>query len=86
LILGCTHYPLLRPVLARVLGAGVHLVDSAEVTAVIVGAALGRSSAGSGRVTHYVTGDPLAFEHTAAVIGGVEGAIVPLPVSELAVC
>jgi glutamate racemase len=30
LILGCTHYPLLIPSLARVAGPGVRLVDSAE--------------------------------------------------------
>lgn len=33
LILGCTHYPYLKPVLARVLGPRVRLVDSAEETA-----------------------------------------------------
>lgn len=33
LILGCTHFPLLRPVLREVLGAGVALVDGAEATA-----------------------------------------------------
>jgi glutamate racemase len=32
LILGCTHYPLLRGTLSRVLGPGVSLVDSAEPT------------------------------------------------------
>ncbi|HUO85967.1 MAG TPA: glutamate racemase [Thermoanaerobaculia bacterium] len=33
LVLGCTHYPLLRDVLARVAGDGVTLVDSAEAVA-----------------------------------------------------
>jgi glutamate racemase len=33
LVLGCTHYPLLKPLLARVMGAGVRLIDSAEETA-----------------------------------------------------
>lgn len=33
LILGCTHYPYLKPVLARVMGARVRLIDSAEETA-----------------------------------------------------
>ena len=32
LVLGCTHYPLLKNTLARVAGEGVALVDSAEAT------------------------------------------------------
>ena len=85
LILGCTHYPLLRGVIRRVVGAEVQLVDSAEVTAERVGGAFESAPVGSarGRVVHFVTGDPVAFAHTAAVIGGVEGEIVPLPVTEL---
>jgi len=33
LLLGCTHYPLLRPVIARLVGDGVAIVDSATATA-----------------------------------------------------
>ncbi len=33
LVLGCTHYPLLKGVIAQVMGPGVELVDSAEETA-----------------------------------------------------
>jgi glutamate racemase len=33
LVLGCTHYPLLKPLLARVMGPGVKLIDSGEETA-----------------------------------------------------
>jgi glutamate racemase len=33
LLLGCTHYPLLKPVLEKVVPARVTLVDSAESTA-----------------------------------------------------
>lgn len=33
LVLGCTHYPLLKSLLAQVLGPGVRLIDSAEETA-----------------------------------------------------
>jgi glutamate racemase len=40
LVLGCTHYPLLKPLLARILGPGVTLIDSAEETAAAVAAAL----------------------------------------------
>jgi glutamate racemase len=32
-ILGCTHYPLIRPIFQRVFGRGVTLVFSAEETA-----------------------------------------------------
>ncbi len=31
-ILGCTHYPILRPVIAEALGDGISLVDTAEAT------------------------------------------------------
>jgi glutamate racemase len=40
LVLGCTHYPLLKPVLHRLLGDGVTLIDSAEETAKAVRARL----------------------------------------------
>jgi len=40
LVLGCTHYPLLKTVLAEVAGAGVELVDSAETVAAEVRARL----------------------------------------------
>jgi glutamate racemase len=33
LILGCTHYPYLKPVLSRVMGKNVTLIDSADETA-----------------------------------------------------
>lgn len=33
MVLGCTHYPLLKETIGRVLGEGVALIDSAEVTA-----------------------------------------------------
>ncbi len=33
LVLGCTHYPLLKPLIAEVLGPEVRLIDSAEETA-----------------------------------------------------
>ncbi len=36
LLLGCTHYPLLRPVIERVAGPGVRVVDSAATTALAV--------------------------------------------------
>jgi glutamate racemase len=86
LILGCTHYPVLRPLIQRVVGEDVHLVSSADVTAEMVGQTLGGNGDGSraGRIVHFVTGDVLAYQHTAQVIGGVDGAIVALDVTTLA--
>ena len=40
LVLGCTHYPLLKPLLARILGPNVKLIDSAEETALTVAESL----------------------------------------------
>jgi len=36
LVLGCTHYPLLKAVIGEAIGPGVALVDSAEATATVV--------------------------------------------------
>ena len=33
LVLGCTHYPLLRPMIALAVPAGMRVIDSAEATA-----------------------------------------------------
>jgi glutamate racemase len=53
LVLGCTHYPLLVPVLRRVAGPDVTLVDSAEAVAEVVAAGLaaGGIEAASDRTT-----------------------------------
>jgi glutamate racemase len=45
LVLGCTHYPLLRGVISETVGPGVVLVDSAESTAAAAGALLGAAGA-----------------------------------------
>ncbi|MBA2565636.1 MAG: glutamate racemase [Gemmatimonadetes bacterium] len=47
LILGCTHYPLFKPLIAEILGPGMTLVDSAEETAREVQQVLGARGLGS---------------------------------------
>jgi glutamate racemase len=86
LLLGCTHYPMLRRTIQRAVGKGVTLVDSAEATAERVSTALGTAPQrfAPGKVAHLVTGDAVAFAHTARVLGGVEGEIRTLDVTELA--
>lgn len=86
LILGCTHYPVLEPVIQKVVGPAVSLVSSAVVTAEMVARELAAelpANARPGRIVHYVTGDVLAYKHTAEVIGGVEGELIPLDVTTL---
>ena len=65
-ILGCTHYPLIRPILQRVFGRGVTLVFSAEETAREVAETLARKGIENreGREGSYrflTTGDPEQF-------------------------
>jgi glutamate racemase len=65
-ILGCTHYPLIRPVFERVFGRATALVFSAEETAREVAETLARkrienSSAREGSYRFLTTGDPEAF-------------------------
>lgn len=54
-VLGCTHYPLLRPLLARVMGPGVALIDSGAETAQTVAdelVARGLTTAGTSSPSH----------------------------------
>ncbi len=56
LVLGCTHYPLLKPVLSRVAGPDVTLVDSAEVVAEVVAQGLAEQGieSGEGQAVHHL--------------------------------
>lgn len=66
LVLGCTHYPILKEVIAEVMGAGVTLVDSAEQTALTVARILAeqgllRPKGERGNHHYYVTDIPAGF-------------------------
>jgi glutamate racemase len=84
LILGCTHYPLLRGAIAAAVGGGVRLVDSAAATAAEVAAAVARDGlAGSGGGVHLLVTDAAArFTRLAGSILG--GAAAPLELVDLA--
>ena len=65
-ILGCTHYPLIRPIFQRVFGRGVTLVFSAEETAREVAETLERKEIANepsreGAYRFLTTGDPERF-------------------------
>ena len=67
LVLGCTHYPLLKPLLQDLVGGKIKLVDSAEAMAEITANLLceqGLMNPGDGSSTeyrYYVTDFPLRF-------------------------
>jgi glutamate racemase len=66
LVLGCTHYPLLKPLLREVLGSSVRLIDSAEETAAETARTLAAASlaadANAEPVYRFVASDdPLQF-------------------------
>ena len=70
-ILGCTHYPLIRPILQRVFGRGVTLVFSAEETAHEAAETLARKGienveSREGSCRFLTTGDPELFRATGA--------------------
>jgi glutamate racemase len=93
-ILGCTHYPLVRPVLQRALGRGVALVSSGEAIASEVDARLRDAGVAwdderRGSYSFIATGDPEDFRRLGTrflqlPIAGVEHVEVARPVRRAA--
>ena len=80
-ILGCTHYPLIRPIFQRVFGRDVALVFSADETAREVAETLARKGyendvGREGSCRFLTTGDPEAFREMGA-------RFLQLPVAEV---
>ncbi|MDN5331339.1 MAG: glutamate racemase [Tepidanaerobacteraceae bacterium] len=66
LVLGCTHYPLLKPMLKRIMGDGVVLVDSAretaaEVAQILSERSLKRTGTGPSCYRFFVSDNPEKF-------------------------
>ncbi len=80
-VLGCTHYPLIRPILQRVFGREVTLVFSADETAREVGETLARKGiendpAREGSYRFLTTGDTESFR-------AMGSRFLQLPISEV---
>ncbi|WP_096703479.1 glutamate racemase [Magnetospirillum sp. 15-1] len=84
LVLGCTHFPLLAPALARLAGPGVTLVDCAEATSsMLVHLLEGREAPkGTGGGLQLISTD--APERFARMVGKLFPALGPSPAVELA--
>ena len=69
LILGCTHYPLLKEVIGEIMGAGVTLIDPGKVTADYVKGYLdehGLRASGNGEYKFFVSDYPDNFKKLAS--------------------
>jgi glutamate racemase len=79
-VLGCTHYPLLKPVISRMCGPSVNLIDPSAAVARQVRRVLDarRLSAdqGEGGATFYTTGDPDGFSQVLEILTGRHGETV----------
>ena len=88
LVLGCTHYPILKGTIAEVMGSGVHLVDSGEETArsvaeILRGKGLLRPSTESGNHHYFVTDVPAGFVRVGnRLLGGRLGDVYQINLEE----
>jgi len=81
LILGCTHYPVLKPLIQRAMGPKVQLVDSARAMAEQVREKLAETGLqrqrGKGKTVFYASDDPDRFRRLAKnLLGGSPSAVL----------
>jgi len=74
-VLGCTHYPFVIPVIRSIVGPNVRVIDPApavarQVRRVLESKGTERKVYYDGMVTYYTTGDVASFEHTVSVLLG----------------
>ena len=78
LVLGCTHYPMLKKTIAKLVGTGVSVIDSAEQCAQDVAARLNRSALlrtqtdHTGELRCFVTDDSPRFAKLASAFLGMK--------------
>jgi glutamate racemase len=78
LVLGCTHYPLLRPLLRRVVPQRIAIVDSAEATARALLPMLGNYAQETGEPSYrfFVTDSVEKFRRQAPLFLGIEAKMI----------
>jgi glutamate racemase len=77
LLLGCTHYPLLAPVIRGIVGEGMAVIDSATATASALASLLevhdlGAPGRAEGQHRMLTTGDVASFRETAVQLFGAD--------------
>jgi glutamate racemase len=78
IVLGCTHYPFVIPVIREIVGPGVQIIDPAPAVARQVERVLGRreikrTSVIEGEIQYFTTGDPTRFREMLAHLGAQPG-------------
>jgi glutamate racemase len=68
LILGCTHFPIIEPVISACL-EGVSMVNASKEAAIQL-ASMQKDSSGSGKTEYYVSDDPQNFDAIASLFLG----------------
>lgn len=74
LVLGCTHYPLVRPLIERIAGPGVRVIDPAPAVAgrlaqLITAHALNAPEGGPGSLECWTSGEPERFRQVTGLLG-----------------
>ncbi len=88
IILGCTHYPFLRPLLERMLGSGIRIIDTGAAVARqlqrrLAAEGLQASPGSVGKVRYWTTGDDAALRD---FIGNRLPMALRAPVSRVSPC
>ncbi|HKY47423.1 MAG TPA: glutamate racemase, partial [Acidimicrobiia bacterium] len=84
LVLGCTHYPFLRPLISGRAGAQVAIIDPAGAVARQVVALTGETvaSGGRGSLRLLTTGHPGQTRHTVRELTGIDRPVIAVTLAE----
>jgi glutamate racemase len=82
LVLGCTHYPFLRPLIEHLAGPDVRVVDPSGAVARRVQEVLGEATGGAGSLRAFTTGDAAAQSALFSQLLGTQVTVEPLTLGE----
>jgi glutamate racemase len=79
-VMGCTHYPFVIPLIKQVVGSGVRVIDPApavarQVARLLDGAGLRNSTSGQGALLFFTSGDAARFKLQLPILLGESGEV-----------
>lgn len=74
LVLGCTHYPFLLPVISKLLPSSINVIDTGLPVAKRLKADLDKNNIdkGTGKISLYTSGNPESFSKLASMLLGIQ--------------